>query len=313
MRLDNRILHVARAIVPRRLVRGLRRLRWPYILPRTYRDRLWHYQHVAMGRHADDEESDLATLRLYAHVLDKGLHAEGWEAGHSVAVHEKASGLLAKYADSDSPTIAWAKEILEEFDRRQTADPRSHQPFGRDPAPPTLSPDEMLGQMRLRTSSRTYQQRCVEQETVERIVAASLEAPWSCSRQALRVYGSIKPETAEEILSCFKGFTRFGDFVPCSLVFCVDLRPYGLPRELFVPHLDVGLAAGHASLMASTLGLSVTYLSWGSRTVEMERKLRRLLDVPDYFEVVVGGACGYPEREAIRPVRKTVSSTLFLS
>jgi nitroreductase len=83
-----------------------------------------------------------------------------------------------------------------------------------------------------------------------------------------------------------------------------------MPMELFVPHVDVGLVAGHAALMASALGLSITYLSWASRTKEHELALRQLLTIPDHYEVVVGAACGYPLRVAVKPQRKPVRTTL---
>ena len=83
-----------------------------------------------------------------------------------------------------------------------------------------------------------------------------------------------------------------------------------MPRELFVPHLDVGLAAENAALMASSFGLSIVFLSWGSRTADNEHRLRTRFAIPEHYEIVVGAACGYPSLSPVRPARKRVTDTL---
>ena len=69
--------------------------------------------------------------------------------------------------------------------------------------------------------------------------------------------------------------------------------------------------ASNAALMASSLGLSIVFLSWGSRTVDNERRLRTQFNIPTYYEIVVGGCCGYPSRTPVRPVRKPIAKTLI--
>lgn len=306
----NKVKRIIKRFVPTSILRYIKVSLSPSTLPENYKERLAYYEMVEKNLFAADSESELALLRMYSHVLDKRLNTSSWEPGHSQFIYDRAKSILERYAAANDPTVLWAKEIINEYEERQKA-PKIISRSGGPIEPPPLAPEDLLEQMRYRVSCRHYANRRVDVASIEKIVEASLEAPWSCSRQALRVYASVEPDTAKSALECFEGFKSFSEFVPCVLVFCVDLRPYSMPKELFVPHLDVGLAAANATLMASSLGLTIVYLSWGSRTKDNERQLRKQFNIPDYYEIVVGGSCGYPNRSPIRPVRKTVAKTLM--
>jgi len=307
----NRIKRVIARFVPRSILRCARMAMSPYVLPRSYKDRLERYERTEKDLFAADAESDLALLRMYSHILDKGLHRPDWSPGHGQTTYDTAKRLLDKYARVDDPTVLWARRVINRYEQRQMAccDKTPLPAIPVEPSP--LDPEHLLRQMRYRVSSRDYENRRVDAASIEKIVEAALEAPWSCNRQALRVYASVDPETASSALSCFKGFTSFSKFTPCVMVFCVDLRPYLVPAELFVPHLDAGLACANAGLMASSLGLSIVFLSWASRTAEGERRLRTELAIPDYYEIAVGACCGYPSQNPVRPIRKPVAETLI--
>lgn len=306
----NKVKRIIKRFVPASILRYIKVSLSPSVLPANYKERLAYYEMVEKNLFAADSESELALLRMYSHVLDKRLNTSTWEPGHSQLVYDRAKSILDRYGTIDDPTVSWAQGIIKEYEERQMVPNIITRSCG-SIEPPPLAPADLLEQMHYRVSCRHYANRRVDVASVEKIVEASLEAPWSCSRQALRVYASVEPETAKSALQCFEGFKSFSEFVPCVLVFCVDLRPYSMPKEIFVPHLDVGLAASNATLMASSLGLTIVYLSWGSRTKENERRLRKQFNIPDYYEIVVGGCCGYPSRRPIRPVRKPVAKTLI--
>jgi len=307
----NQVKRIITRLVPASILRHIRAALSPSALPENYKERLACYEKVEKNFFASDSESDLAILRMYSHFLDKRFYTSDWAPGHSRFVYDRAKRILDSYADTDDPTVLWARGIINEYEDRQRARPNTISPLGKIMEPSPLVPEDLLRQMRYRVSSRHYENRRVDVASIEKIVESSLEAPCSCSRQALRVYASVEPETARSALKCFKGFTCFSQFVPCVLVFCVDLRPYSMPKELFVPHLDVGLAASNAALMASSMGLTIVFLSWGSRTADNERRLRKQFNIPDYYEIAVGGCCGYPSRTPVRPVRKPISKTLI--
>lgn len=294
--------------LPSGLIRRLRRILKPYVLTREYKSRLHHYVSAADGKYAHDAESELALLRMYTHIVDKGLHRIDWTPGHSRAMYAKARTLLQKHRSLGGPTIAWACDVLEEYDARQESG-KADTELGTPPEPAVVGAEELLAQMKRRSSCRQYEDRPIAPAVMNRLVEAALQAPWSCSRQALRVYATVDPTKAEDVLRCFKGFTSFSHAAG-AIVFAVDLRPYSMPKELFVPHLDAGLAASCAALMASSIGLSLTFLSWGSRSDAGEKTLRKIVSLPEYYDIVVGVSCGYPLRIPVRPARKSVDQCL---
>ncbi|HPR69556.1 MAG TPA: nitroreductase family protein [Kiritimatiellia bacterium] len=305
--------NLLRQLIPLRIRRCLRS---PLILPGSYRSRLDRYEQIALGGVEHSSDSQLAQLRQYAHELDKGLHRKDWEPGHGEAVYQKARclyGQLAGNAASPDGVFRWIQDILSEHEQRQHQPPDQVTPLAAEHEPFRLDPDAMAKAIAARVSSRWFQSRTIPETVLNQIVEAAAQAPSSCNRQTLQIFASLDPARTIEILKCFKGFTGFSPFIPCAMVFCADLRPYLFPNELFIPTLDTALAVENALLMASAHGLNATLLTWGSRNTEEDRRLRRILGIPDHIEIVVGAACGYPEKNAIRPARKSVADTLWLS
>ena len=301
-----------RSALPLKLRMLLKLILHPYILPRIYRERLANYERVAKQEFEIDNECQASKLRMYVHTLDKGLHRKGLEPGHSREIYLTAVKILREYTGIDDDTIGWARLIISEYEYRQSMEKETIEPLKSEPVTPIVSSDTLMKFMKMRTSCRQYKNQTVSTEAIETITQAALESPWSCSRQALKVYSTTDLELTYKALNYFSGFTCFSKYVPSMFVFCVDLRPYTLPMELFVPTLDAGLAVENAVLMAFSLGASMTLLTWGSRTMEQERGLRKLFGIPDYYEIVVGAACGYPENWAVRPARKNLKKTLIM-
>lgn len=257
---------------------------------------------------ADDIDSDLCHLRMTAHIIDKGLHHPDAIYGHGEKNYLKAKELLNKYEGIADPTYNWALGIVEEYELLQEQKElfSSSRSISNSVKAQDISSDSLSNLMNTRVSCRQYKEENVSRELLEKLIDASLQAPWSCSRQALRTYVVEEPKKAQEVLSCFRGFTAFsGSCV--AIIYCVDLRAYSHHNELFVPHLDVGMGASYAALQASTLGLSMTFLSAAAFRDGNEGKLRTCLGIPDYEEIVVGSVCGVPNKIPPRPIRRDVN------
>jgi hypothetical protein len=84
---------------------------------------------------------------------------------------------------------------------------------------------------------------------------------------------------------------------------------YG-PNEVALPYIDVSLGVQNCALVAHALGISLTLLTWAQQVDWQEHELRRLLDIPVHFQIIVSAAGGYPDRGVDVPVRKT--KELFL-
>ncbi|MDF7799801.1 nitroreductase family protein [Pontiellaceae bacterium B1224] len=308
------LISIIRKVIPTRVYRMIKGL--PYLVPDGYRTRIQRYEDIAHRKHKFCNDAKMARLRLYCHILDKGLHRDDWEPGHSVNSYREAKTLVEQLDLAvelkDNSCLVWAKEIVHEYETRQQLDPKKINPLYAKQHVRSGSPEVLLELLQTRTSTRSLKNEAISKDVIKQIALAAAEAPSSCNRQTIRIFSTIDNAESLEVLKCFRGFTGFSEHIPCALVFCVDLRPYTFPGEIFVPTVDASLATENAVLMASVLGVSATLLSWGSSTVEENNRLRNLLNIPEYYEIVVGAACGYPAREAIRPKRKSVDDILFI-
>jgi len=316
---DTRIRAILRSVLRRALPHALgRRIKCVHrrhaaklSADASWQKKLSRYRHLNGLTDDDDHQSALSRLRAYAHSLDKGLHKANWVPGHSACIYRQAKSIADVWERASEPTYVWACSILREYESRQVEQSTSIASRGQAVVPCSIPAHSLLEFLQTRRSSRQYVERPVTQEHVQAIVSAALEAPSSSNRQTLRVYATIEPEKALEVGQNFHGFTGFSSYVPAMLVFAVDIRPYQFPAELFIPTLDTGLAVENAALMAFSLGLSMTQLIWVARP-ELDLNLRSYFGIPHYEDIIVGAACGFPERDAVRPARKTVTDTLVL-
>ncbi len=308
--LRQKIFNLLKQLLPSKavyLIKKMRNVQDPFD---PFSEKIKRYRKLSIEKN-HDSESHLSLLRMHAHIIDKGLHREDWEAGHSESNYRAAMKIIDQFGDSDEVTLQWAIEIIQEYRRRQDGNLTDIKPFGIIPSPPPINPSELLSLLNIRTSSRAFNKKKVLEAHVEKIVEAALQAASSSNRQTLKIYATIDYRVAVKLASCFHGFTGFSDFVPSFFLFCVDLRSYSFPRELFVPTLDTALAVANGVLMASSIGMSMTQLIWlddeGS-----DKFLRDYFCIPEYEVIVIGAVCGFPERVAVKPVRKDIESTLLL-
>lgn len=301
-----------KAVLPRWLIRGVRSIVAHRREKAAYQLKLRPYRRASAQGDSGDAQFCLAKLRMYAHVVDKGLQRHDWKSGHSKSAHRSGVRFLHRCQETDDPTYQWAESILERYGRGVAGECRTSGGAAiEEPAAPPITPDQLMRQLKFRTSTRCYVQREVSEEHARMIAEAALEAPSSCHRQTIKIYGSVNPEVTKIIGACFHGIVGFGDFLPMMLIFCADLRPYGYPAELFTPSIDTALAVENAVLMASSLGISMTLLNWVGRP-ESEEQLRACLDIAEHEAIVIGAVGGYPARPAARPIRKPVAKTLVL-
>lgn len=296
-------------LVPVWLIRKIRERKRALMYEEQFATKMTRYRRLVDQQVLGSQEGMLAKLRMHAHITDKGLHREDWEPEHGVRNYHHCKALLETLEGVQDPTYFWAKSIAEEYERRLDSSARMFPPFGVPSSPCTVSPELLTELLESRTSSRVFTDQLITEDQVEKIVAAALEAPSSCNRQAIKVYASVNPDKAGRIACHFIGFTGFSDFVPAVIVFCMDLRPYIYPSEFFTPTLDAGLAVENAALMACAMGLSMTQMIWTGEE-DRDAELRSLLEIPDCEEIMVGAVCGYPRRAAVRPVRKRITEAL---
>ncbi len=301
--------------VPRRV---LRRLRHPTIVPGYYNTLVAEIE-AAIDRQQDDRQLDssyyAAMLRKYAHIVDKGLQREDWGPNHSANDYARACDALAHISNPtcrQDPSIVWACDTLEEYKRSQSTSCSGRLLIPASAAPPVSAARALHDIIRGRRSIRHYERRSVTAEVISTVAEAIVWSPTSCNRQPAKVFATLDPQLATRCLKLCKGFTGFGDYVPSFLCFCADMRPYSLPAEIWLPIVDTALGVQNCCLVAHSLGLSVTLLSWAQSTATDERDLRELLGIAPYYHIVVNGAMGYPKHNVDPPARKSMGDTLVL-
>ncbi|MFC1858900.1 nitroreductase family protein, partial [Thermodesulfobacteriota bacterium] len=145
-------------------------------------------------------------------------------------------------------------------------------------------------------------------DLLKSVLEAGIWAPSSCNKQTLRLFATNNPDLAVECLKTCKGGTCFTDFIPCFISFCADLRSYVMPDEAWLAQVDTGMAAQNCCLTATSLKLSLTPLSWCQHDQFEDRKLRELLNIPEYCRIIVNGVMGYPSVITATPERKKIET-----
>jgi nitroreductase len=252
-----------------------------------------------------DESYWAGKLRQYAHMIDKGLHRGDFSKGHGAKAYGLAQAALSHIRlpeRSEDPSVRWAVEKIRQYEKLQSGElPELRNGHVRT----CCTYEDLLDAIRTRRSIRRYLNKPVGQEEIERITDVLDWAPTSCHRQPARVYASNDPDVVRRCVNLHAGAACFTDiYAPLLLVFCADGRLYSMPAELAMPYIDVALGVQNCVLVAHSLGLSLTLLTWANPSDAQERELRKIFSIPPYFRIVVSAVGGYPECGAQVPVRK---------
>jgi len=249
-------------------------------------------------------------LRQAAHIIDKGLQRPDAEPGHGAQWYQSAQEALSHLRNTPilaDPSLIWAVKKLSDYEAARSGQYRPAEPVpGCEPAFGQESLRELITSRR---SVRFFEQREISADVVQAVVEMINWSPTSCNRQPAKVFVANDPALARSCLDTCQGASGFGDYVPCFLCFCADLRSYWLPREMWLPVIDVSLGIQNCCLMAHAVGLGLTLLSWAQHTKDEDTRLRSILGIPDYYEIVVNAALGYAAQRPEVPLRKSVELT----
>ena len=177
--------------------------------------------------------------------------------------------------------------------------------------------EELMDAIRTRRSIRQFKRKQVSDETIRKIVEMINWSPTSCHRQTAKVFVCSDPDRARQCIELCAGSSGFGEHIPLFFCFCSDLNAYQMPVELSLPYIDVSLGIQNCNLIAHTLGISLTMLSWAQSTEKEERRMRELLSIPAEYAIVVNAVGGIllaawmcrRENHYLRPWRSSKIST----
>lgn len=284
-----------------------RRLRWLFI-SHLYRKPLAHSETIiTLMRNKDnlDESYWIGKIRQYAHIVDKGLHRGDFTKGHGITSYRAAKDALARIKTSNGlndPLVQWATKIIFLYEHSQNG--RVQRRYS-EHVPTRCLYDDLVDAIKTRRSIRRYLRKKVDNTVIQMIAEVMDWAPTSCHRQPGRIYASNQPSIVSHCVNLHAGAACFTDiYVPLFMTFCADTRLYRLPDELSIPYIDVSLGIQNCLLAAHALGLSLTPLIWSYQNEWQERELRKILSIPEHFQIILSTAGGYPDGGTQVPPRK---------
>jgi len=144
-----------------------------------------------------------------------------------------------------------------------------------------------------RVSVRSYLERHVSDEDIEKLIEAARWAPTSCNRQSWKVAAVRKGAKAFDLLaSANYGGVGFAKCAPVLLLIVADLRSYGMPREMNLPIDDGSIVASYLMLAAASLGLDTCWVSWQA-SLHRKKQVYSELDLPLFFYPICVLTLGY--------------------
>ena len=157
-----------------------------------------------------------------------------------------------------------------------------------------------------RESCRQYEDRPVEPEKIDQMLACARLAPSACNSQPWH-FTVVAGEKARQIAPYMKehGLNGFAEQVPCFLVIQetkAQLAPAvaGLVDSQKYAQMDVGIVTAFLTLAAAEMGLGTCILGSFS-----EEKIREALDIPPERKVRLILCVGYPAGgDAPRPKKR---------
>ena len=146
-----------------------------------------------------------------------------------------------------------------------------------------------------RYSVRSYKNKKVEEEKLQKILEAAHVAPTAANLQPVRL---ISVQSSEGLAKIGKGANIYG--APLAIIVCADhgkawVRPFDKKQTA---DIDASILTDHMMLQATELGLGSVWICYFKPDV-----IRREFGLPDNLEPVNILAVGYSDEEAADPKR----------
>lgn len=167
--------------------------------------------------------------------------------------------------------------------------------------------------VRARHSVRQYAPYPVDPATIREAVRDAQQCPSVCNRQTCRVYALTDRDAIAQVLAHQSGNAGFGHEVAVLFVLVSDMEQMNLIGERYQGWVDGGIFAMSLALSLHARGLGACCLNW-SVTADVDRKMRRLVGIPDNELVITMMSAGHLKDEFAVPVsqRKPVEDILVI-
>lgn len=167
---------------------------------------------------------------------------------------------------------------------------------------------DFLDLAKQRCTTRGFCKEIIDEQSLDKILAAGRVAPTACNRQPQRI---IVARSAESILKIQKAYKTFGS--RCVLIVCRDRR-----NELVRPYdnkcsgdLDIGIVCDYMMLEARELNIGSVMVGLFDPAI-----IRHEFNIPEYIEPTALLILGYPQNGFLSPdrhekERKPLSETIM--
>ena len=217
----------------------------------------------------------------------------------------------ARGFSEDDPDIDWARQYIDVAKKVRAGEAIEWT----NPLPTPFTSEEMAVVNKLiyeRRSIRDWIDKPVPDEMIEQILEAGRAAPIGCNLDEIRFIVIRDPEEAKMVWSDISTKNSV------IIVICYDTRiPQVVAQDKCVPHnagFDAAAAADHMLLMTHALGLGGVWLSKTTKsevTEDTGKRFKEQYGLPDYIEVAMHIAVGWPAMGSIKSKRIPLSEMML--
>ena len=165
--------------------------------------------------------------------------------------------------------------------------------------------------VQLRQSDRSYSEKPVEKEKIERILEVARLAPSACNAQPWKFIVVTDPEkrmqVADAMASKLLSMNHFTKQAPIQLVLVEENANFtstvgSWATNKHYPHIDLGIVASHVCLAATEEGLGSCIIGWCDK-----KKVQKALDIPKNKRVMLVILLGYSNQLSREKKRKQMN------
>ncbi len=174
-----------------------------------------------------------------------------------------------------------------------------------------MKQESFLDLVNKRQSDRAYLNKAIESEKIDRCLEAARMAPSACNSQPWTFIvvndKKLKNLIADATSNVLLPLNHFTKQAPVHIVIVQEspkltARLGGLIKDKEFPLIDIGIAAEHFCLQATSEDLGSCMLGWFN-----EKKVKELLEIPEIKRPVLIITLGYPAKKLRAKKRKKLN------
>lgn len=163
-----------------------------------------------------------------------------------------------------------------------------------------------------RHSCRAYSTENIPLEEISACIDLARTTPTACNRQPNKTYVITQPELIKQIIEIQGGGRGFADNTNKLLIVTSNVTVFNT-NEIQEAMKAGGMYAMNLLYALHYHKIGVCPLLWGEN-VEKDKKLRELVNIPDYEEIIIVYSCGYPLDifKYVRSERNSLNESLII-